>query len=215
MAAMFNKVRFRIILISCLWIPILACFIWRAYHVQIVRNKELKAKAIAKYSTEIKLSGKRGEIYDADGNLLVSNLPKVTIAVSPYDAVHAAFFHYEKNNSKKKQALANDLREQRRRKLAVVFSEVFHKPVMYYYKELEPMTRTVRNGKEVINKNRYLLLEREADKELAERLKKKLKERNKKKLKKKKTAFLKKSKNKTNTTQEPAQATQAILAMHA
>ena len=174
MAAMFNKVRLRIIVISCLWIPILACFIWRSYHVQIVRNKELKAKATAKYSTEIKLSGKRGEIFDADGNLLVSNLPKVTIAVSPYDAVHAAFFHYEKSNNKKKRAMADEVREQRRRKLAVIFSEVFNKPVMYYYKELEPMTKTVKNGKEVITKNRYLLLEREAGKELAERLKKML-----------------------------------------
>ena len=81
MAAMFNKVRLRIIVISCLWIPILACFIWRSYHVQIVRNKELKAKATAKYSTEIKLSGKRGEIFDADGNPLEMGVGKSYICI--------------------------------------------------------------------------------------------------------------------------------------
>ncbi|MBQ9088072.1 MAG: penicillin-binding protein 2 [Lentisphaeria bacterium] len=175
MAILFNKVRLRIIVISCLWIPILGCFIWRAYHIQIQRNKELKAKATAKYSTEVKLSGKRGEIFDIDGNLLVSNLPKVTIAVSPYDSVHAAFFHYEKSNNKKKRAMADELREQRRRKLAVIFSQVFNKPVMYYYQELKPMTTTVKNGKTVVIKHQYLLLDREADRELADRLKKMLK----------------------------------------
>ena len=172
MAILFNKVRLRIIVISCLWIPILGCFIWRAYHIQIQRNKELKAKATAKYSTEVKLSGKRGEIFDIDGNLLVSNLPKVTIAVSPYDSVHAAFFHYEKSNNKKKRAIADELREQRRRKLAVIFSQVFNKPVMYYYQELNPMTTRVKNGKTAVIKNQYLLLDREADRELADRLKK-------------------------------------------
>ena len=102
MAPLLKNVRFRIILLAVAWVPIIAGFFWRAYHVQIERHAELKEKARIKYSAKVKITGKRGEIFDFDGNLLVTNVPRVTIAVSPYAAVYEAFLHYEKSRNKKR-----------------------------------------------------------------------------------------------------------------
>lgn len=176
MTPLLKNIRFRIIFLAVLWIPILVCFVWRAYHVQIVRHAELKEKARIKYSTKVKITGKRGEIFDADGNLLVANVPRITIAVSPYAAVHEAFVHYEKSRDPERRAKVPELREQRRRKLALIFSQFFNKPFMYYYRQLEPLSRRVaKDGSVTFVKNQYFLLEREAEKDLADRLKDTLK----------------------------------------
>lgn len=177
MALMLHKVRIRILILALLWIPITAAFVWRAYTIQIKRHAEFKEKARVKYSTKVKITGKRGEIFDADGNLLVANLPRVSIAVSPYAAVHEAFMHYEKSRKPEWRAQAPILREQRRRKLALIFSQVFGKPFMEYYRQLEPMTRRIKKDGTVVNtKNQYLLLVRDAEQATVDLLKQKIKD---------------------------------------
>ena len=172
MPLQFNRVKTRIIILALLWIPLLAGFIYRAYHVQIKRYAELSEKAKQKYSTKVTLTGKRGEIFDFDGNLLVANVPKITIAVSPYAAIHEAFLHYEKSRNPERRAQVTELREMRRRQLAMILSRVFGKPAMEYYEQLNPLIRTVKkDGTVVFTQNKYLLLEREADRALADRLK--------------------------------------------
>ncbi|MBE6391926.1 MAG: penicillin-binding protein 2 [Lentisphaerae bacterium] len=172
MIPLLKNIRFRIIFLACLWVPILCGFIWRAYHLQITRHAELKEKARIKYSSKVKITGKRGEIFDADGNLLVANLPRISIAVSPYAAVHEAFVHYEKSRNPERRAQAPALREQRRRKLAQIFSRFFNKPFMHFYRQLEPMNRRVaKDGTVSFTKNQYLLLEREAEKTFVDQFK--------------------------------------------
>lgn len=176
MIPLLKNIRFRIIFLACLWVPILCCFVWRAYHLQITRHAELKEKARIKYSSKVKITGKRGEIFDADGNLLVANLPRISIAVSPYAAVHEAFVHYEKSRNPERRAQAPALREQRRRKLAQIFSRFFNKPFMHFYRQLEPMNRRVaKDGTVSFTKNQYLLLEREAEKTFVDQFKEAMK----------------------------------------
>ena len=176
MAPLLKNVRHRIIVVAALWIPIFCCFVWRAYHLQITRHDELREKAQKKYSSKVKIVGRRGEIFDKEGHLLVANLPRITIAVSPYSAIHEAFDSYEKSDKPEKRAQAPALREQQRRKLALLLSQVFpEKSFMEHYRSLEPFHIT-KNADGTIKKrrNQYLLLEREAEKSLVEKLKKHL-----------------------------------------
>ena len=176
MAPLLKNVRHRIIVIAVLWIPIFCCFVWRAYHLQITRHDELREKAQKKYSSKVKIVGRRGEIFDKEGHLLVANLPRITIAVSPYSAIHEAFDSYEKSDKPEKRAQAPALREQQRRNLALLLSQVFpEKSFMEHYRSLEPFHIT-KNADGTIKKrrNQYLLLEREAEKSLVEKLKKHL-----------------------------------------
>ena len=177
MAPLLKNVRVRIIVLASLWMPVFCCFVWRAYHLQITRHKELKEKAQIKYLAKVKIIGKRGEIFDADGNLLVANMPRISIAVSPHAAIFDPFEKYEKSDKPEVRAKAPALREQRRRKLALVFSQVFNKPFMEYYRMLEPFhTVTGKDGSVRQRRNQYVLLEREAEKKTADLLKSKLAE---------------------------------------
>ncbi len=53
------------------------------YGVQIIRHDELYTKAKSKYTCVTTKSGKRGEIYDCSGNLLVGNAPCTDICADP------------------------------------------------------------------------------------------------------------------------------------
>ena len=60
-----------------------AGIICRLVHLQINRGEELQSKAANKYTGSRKTVGKRGEIYDMSGNLLVGNMPCVTLVIDP------------------------------------------------------------------------------------------------------------------------------------
>ena len=66
MAPLLKNVRRRIIFFAALWVPIFCCFVWRAYHLQITRHDELREKAQKKYSSKVKIVGRRGEIFDKE-----------------------------------------------------------------------------------------------------------------------------------------------------
>ncbi|MCX6986478.1 MAG: hypothetical protein NT118_17290, partial [Lentisphaerae bacterium] len=73
----------RIIFISIFFLFALIAVILRMYNIQIERHEELFAKAKKTYTSTVKQEGKRGEIYDLKGNLLVGNKPCVNIAADP------------------------------------------------------------------------------------------------------------------------------------
>lgn len=53
------------------------------YGVQIVRHDELLGKAKNTYTTRVETHGRRGEIFDFDGSLLVGNMPTMDIVGDP------------------------------------------------------------------------------------------------------------------------------------
>ncbi len=76
----------RIIIASVILLTVLIALLLRMYHVQIQRHDELFEKAKNIYTSTVKKEGKRGEIYDINGNLLVGNKPCVDIAADPSEA---------------------------------------------------------------------------------------------------------------------------------
>jgi len=80
----------RIIIASVILLLILIGLILRMYHLQIDRHDELFEKAKNTYTSTVKKEGKRGEIYDINGNLLVGNKPCVNIAADPGETGDAA-----------------------------------------------------------------------------------------------------------------------------
>ncbi len=73
----------RIIIASVILLLILIALLIRMYHVQIERHDELFSKAKNTYTSTVRQEGKRGEIFDMNGNLLVGNKPCVDIAADP------------------------------------------------------------------------------------------------------------------------------------
>ena len=53
------------------------------YRVQIIQHKDLQDQAWKKYTFPKKVSGKRGEIFDSHGNLLVGNMPCQDVTITP------------------------------------------------------------------------------------------------------------------------------------
>jgi len=60
-----------------------ALLAWRLYVVQIADHDFYYSKARDKYRTTVTTRGKRGEVFDRNGNLLVGNKPCDTIVVDP------------------------------------------------------------------------------------------------------------------------------------
>ena len=78
-----HTIRIRMCVIAAVLIPLAIGVICRLVHLQIFRGEELRAKAASKYTGSRKTVGKRGEIYDMSGNLLVGNMPCVTLVIDP------------------------------------------------------------------------------------------------------------------------------------
>lgn len=78
-----DRIRFRIRLVAILLIPVAVALAVRLYFVQIVAHEYYLDKARDTYTTTRVTSGKRGEIFDVHGNLLVSNIPSVNITADP------------------------------------------------------------------------------------------------------------------------------------
>ena len=75
--------RGRMWIIACLLVAFFAYLGIQLYRVQICQHQELQEKARKKYTYKKKVSGKRGEIFDVNGNLLVGNMPCQDVTVTP------------------------------------------------------------------------------------------------------------------------------------
>lgn len=78
-----DAVKVRTKLIVLVLILCFAALAVRMYFVQIVRHDELYDKARSQYTAVRTKQGKRGEIFDYSGNLLVGNVPCVDISIDP------------------------------------------------------------------------------------------------------------------------------------
>ncbi|OGV38979.1 MAG: hypothetical protein A2020_12840 [Lentisphaerae bacterium GWF2_45_14] len=73
----------RIKIMCLIFFVVLAWLAFHLYEVQITRHDELYGKARDTYTSVKTKQGKRGEIYDYDGNLLVGNIPCFDLCADP------------------------------------------------------------------------------------------------------------------------------------
>jgi len=156
-----DTVRTRIRIAAIFWIPIAAALTARFYVVQVKKHDYYLAEAKKCYTSVRKTSGRRGEILDRSGYLIVGNRPCVTISCSPCEI---------------KSPL-------KRKRLAALLGIHFDKDFNYFYERLSP-TRPRRdrqgrvildaNGQPEMRQNTFLPLGRTVSIETAEQLKRDL-----------------------------------------
>jgi cell division protein FtsI/penicillin-binding protein 2 len=140
----------RIIFISVFFLLALIAIILRMYNVQIERHEELFAKAKKTYTSTVKQEGKRGEIFDIKGNLLVGNKPCVNIAADP-------------------EAIGDKTKCMQ---IADYFSKELNLNFDDIYKRLS--TKTIEGSERKI---RYVVIKKNIDLQTAERIRKDVKDR--------------------------------------
>ncbi len=163
-----DTIRFRMKWMAFLLIPLAAALIVRLYIIQVRDHQEYLDKARARYTTTRVTSGKRGEIFDVSGNLLVSNIPCVHIIADPMNL----------RNPKKPED------QTKRRKLAFLLATTFDESFQEFYEKLAPMRpRRNKEGKVVPDEkgevellpSRYAPIARNVPLDIADRLKAQLK----------------------------------------
>ena len=150
----------------------------RFYVIQIRRHEELYRKAQNWYTTSKDKMKQRGKIFDADGNLLVGNMPRVHVVCSPYSVVEEPFAHLEKSLKPGVREKIPQLREKRRRMVAWLLSRCFPGSAGEFYRALAPW-REVKNskGETVRRKRQRLVIDKAADADAVARFKELMKEK--------------------------------------
>ena len=75
-----TRIKFLIFLFG---VPLVVLLAVRYFYIQVINHDYYLAKAQGKYTSTGKISGRRGEIFDSIGNLLVGNMPCITIRCAP------------------------------------------------------------------------------------------------------------------------------------
>ncbi|MBE6389490.1 MAG: penicillin-binding protein 2 [Lentisphaerae bacterium] len=173
-----TPVKRRIWLLCAVCIVLAIALSCRFYVIQIRRHDELYQKAQNWYTASKDKMKQRGKIFDADGNLLVGNMPKIHVVCSPYSVVEEPFVHLEKSLKPGVREKLPGLRENRRRMVAFLLSKCFDKSAVEFYHALSPW-REVRNadGKTVRRKRQRLVIDKAADPEAVKRFKELMKEK--------------------------------------
>ncbi len=149
-----EAIRFRMKLLALFAIPAAALLLWRFYVVQVRKHDYYFSEAKARYTATTRTSGKRGEIFDVHGHLLVGNAPCVEITCAPCN-------------------LKNDVQ---RRKLAFLMQKYFGGDVDNYYRRLAPEVPrrdskgkviTGPDGRPVLRPNQYMMVARNAPLDVA------------------------------------------------
>ncbi len=154
-----DVIRFRIKLAAVvLLFPLAGYLVYRLYTVQITMHDEYLGKARARYTTTKVTTAKRGEIFDHEGHLLVSNIPAAVVTADP----------------------GNLTGEAQRKKLAYLLSANLDRNYRDCYERLSP-TRVKRDkegkpvtgtdGKPVLVPSRYAVIARDVPLATAEKLK--------------------------------------------
>ena len=119
-----DAIRFRIKVISIFFIPAAIFMAVQLYLVQVRNHDEMFEKARKKYTAVRVTTGKRGEIFDVSGNLLVGNAPCINVTADP-------------------SLVKNDAQ---RREISVMMASILKRPREEFYQRLEP-TRVMRDAK--------------------------------------------------------------------
>lgn len=144
----------------------------RFYVVQIVRHEELLEKAKKRYTVDERRMKPRGRILDADGNLLVGNLPRIYVVCSPYSVVVEPYVHLEKSLKPGVRESIPERREKRRRMVSELLAEYFDGTAEEFYNILEPWREDNSNGKSIRKKNQHVEISKAADPEKVNEFKK-------------------------------------------
>lgn len=185
MNSQLSQVKVRIVFLAVVCLLFAGALGCRFYHVQIRRHPELLEKAKLGYTARKVEVRQRGKIYDADGYLLVGNLPKVYITCSPYSVVIEPFSHMEKSLKDGVREKVPFLREQRRRKVSAILARDFGGDFNEYYRALEPIVPCLdgnkkpllnEKGEPIVRKNHHYVIDAAADPSVVERFKNSMKE---------------------------------------
>ncbi len=126
------------------------------YKVQVQDHAEYLAKAQQRYTTERTTRGKRGEVFDINGHMLVGNKPCATVVADP--------------------DLIND--PEQINQLADLFASYLNVPREKVFNQLLTKTRNLKreDGTERTIKIRYVVIARQVDIDVATNLKEKVRE---------------------------------------
>ncbi|MCQ2377901.1 MAG: penicillin-binding protein 2 [Victivallaceae bacterium] len=125
----------------------------RFFYIQVMRHEYYLDKAKKKYTSSMRTFGRRGEIFDCHGELLVGNQPCMEISASPCNIRDDAL----------------------RRKVAQCCAAHLNRDEEYFYKKLAPhVIRKDENGRDVEKPNTYQMLGRFTPYEIGEKLQKEL-----------------------------------------
>lgn len=138
-----SALKTRIIIWSCLVALVVPFLAWRFYHIQVKRHDYYLSQAQERYTAKRTTSGKRGEIFDRHGHLLVGNMPCVDVSCTPYN-------------------IADD---EVREIMIPVLVKYFGETPAYYRSRMQRFrTRTnPETGKTEKRRNQYLLLDRSVE----------------------------------------------------
>ena len=150
-----NGIKIRIKIIYSLLVLIALLLAARFFYLQVVRHDHYLEKARNIYITSRETHGKRGEIFDCNGYLLVGNAPCMEISATP----------------------ANIRTPELRLKTAKLMAEYLDRDFDYYYKKLSPtISRRQADGKIVEKPNSYQMISRFAPIDTSLQLRGKLRE---------------------------------------
>ncbi|MDD3886480.1 MAG: penicillin-binding protein 2, partial [Victivallaceae bacterium] len=154
-----DSIRFRMRFLAALFLlPAPFLLGARLYYLQVIDHQYYLQRAREVYTTRKTTSGKRGEIYDVNGNLLVGNVPCMNIVADP-------------------SRLKNDAE---RRKLAFLLAHFLKGDRTEYFHALRPTrVRTDSDGKPLLNANgkpdiyesKYAMIARGVPLDAAEKIK--------------------------------------------
>ncbi len=147
-----SEIKIRAQLIGSIILLMFLALIVRIYYLQVHRHDELFAKAKKQYTSTVKTLGKRGEIFDFDGNMLVGNAPCVNIQADP-------------------SIIGDKLRCQ---KISSAFAKLLNTSPELLYKKLMNKSRekTMADGSKQTVDRRYVPVARLVDLDIANKLKK-------------------------------------------
>lgn len=147
----FTQMGRRMIVVTVILLLLFGYIGWQLYTVQIRRHDELYKKARMKYTTVKTMNGKRGEIYDYSGNLLVGNIPCSDVCADPSIA----------GDAKQCREIAKFLAE----KLEISEDSVYEKLM-----DKEIVTKNP-DGTKRVRQRKFVIIKGKVDYEIAERLK--------------------------------------------
>ena len=143
MSSPLSPVRKKIVFLAGICLLLAGALVYRFYVVQILRHEELLKEAQSRYTIREGKMRQRGKILDADGNLLVGNLPRIYVVCSPYSVVVEPFVHLEKSLKPGVRESIPARQEKRRRDVAELLGEFFEGSAEEFYQELDPWRETV------------------------------------------------------------------------
>ncbi len=168
-----QPLRRRIVIFGVFCLIAAGAILWKFYTLQIRRHDELLQKAQHRYTYTKVVKNQRGRIFDAGGNLLVGNMPRIAVECSPYAVVHEPFNHLEKSLRPGVRESLPARREERRRVMAKLLAAHFKTGEAEFYELLAPFVpRRDKYGKPLKDAAGNVLMRRNMFVRIAPRVKK-------------------------------------------